>query len=233
MSGPHTRFVEVAQGLFVYDDYLFDKSAFEIVVARYTESMEWVRRYHDIVTVYEKHENDVVPCSRRVRLPNVGRETHTYLYHIIENYHCLAHNTLFTQCGFEEHDTYLIEEYLFDTGSSRFLMNNFKTIYAKDGRYGFLQHKGKWLDEYNNGKMLPEKRTFKQWWTECLRKPIPHINRYKWSHGAIFSVSSERICNNSIDYYRRMIESVSCHCNPETGHYFERAWYYVFETYFT
>ena len=240
VKGPHTRFTQVVPGFFVYDDYLFDKSAFEIVVARYTEPMEWARKYQDVVTVYEKCggedttteavEDNLVPCSRRERLPNVGRESHTYLHHIIENYHCLAHNTLFTQCGFEEHDTYPIEEYMFDTESSRFLLNNFKTIYAKDGRYGFLQHKWKWLDEYNNGKMLPEKRTFKQWWTECIRKPLPHINRYKWSHGAIFSVSAERIGNNSIDYYRHMIECLSHHSNPEAGHYFERAWYYVFET---
>ena len=240
VKGPHTRFVEIVPGLFVYDDYLFDKSAFEIVVARYTEPMEWARKYQDVVTVYEKHEggdaatepieDGLVPCSRRERLPNVGREAHTYLHHIITNYDSLARNTLFTQCGIEEHDAYPIEEYMFDTGSSRFFMNNFRTIYAKNGRYGFLQHKWKWLDDYNNGNMLAEKRTFKQWWAECLQKPLPHINRYKWSHGAIFSVSAERICNNSIDYYRRMIESVSSHSNPETGHYFERAWYYVFET---
>ena len=238
VSGPHTRFTQVVPGLFVYDDYLFDKRAYEIVVARYTESMEWARKYQDVVTVYEKYEGDVatevddslVPCSRRERLPNVGREAHTYLHHVIENYDCLARNTLFTQCGMEEHDTYPIEEYIFNTGSSRFLLNNFKTIYAKDGRYGFLQHKWKWLDDYNSGRMLPEKRTFKQWWTERLRKPMPHINRFKWSHGAIFSVSSERIRANAVDDYVRLIECLSGHSNPETGHYFERAWYYVFET---
>ena len=239
ISGAHTRFVEVAPGLYAYDDYLFDKSAFEIVVARYTESMEWAEKYQDVVTVYEKYDggdaareavaDNLVPCSRRERLPNVGREAHTYLHHIIKNYHCLAHNTLFTQCGFEEHDTYPIEEYMFYTESSRFLLNNFKTIYAKDGRYGFLQHKWKWLDDYNSGKLLPEKRTFKQWWTERLRKPLPHINRFKWSHGAIFSVSDHRIRTNALEDYKRMIECLSHHSNPEAGHYFERAWYFVFE----
>ena len=236
VSGPHTCFVQVAPGLFVYDDYLFDKSAFEIVVARYTEPMGWAEKYHDVVTVYEKDElfdsalsEKEASCSRRELLPNVGRETHTYLHHIINNYHSLARNTLFTQCGIEEHDTFPIEEYMFDTGSSRFLLNNFRTIYAKDGRYGFLQHMWKWLDDYNNGKMLPERRTFKQWWADTLKKPMPHINRYKWSHGAIFSVSDRSIRTNALEKYSRMIECVSHHSNPEAGHYFERAWYFVFE----
>jgi hypothetical protein len=84
-------------------------------------------------------------------------------------------------------------------------------------------------DDYNSGKLLPEKRTFKQWWTECLRKPLPHINRFKWSHGAIFSVSNHRIRTNALEDYKRMIECLSHHSNPEAGHYFERAWYFVFE----
>lgn len=236
MTGPHTRFMQVVPGFFVYDNYMFDKNTFEIVVARYAESMEWARKYQDVVTVYEKHidksmllDDNIVPCSRREHLPNVGRESHTYLHHIIENYDSLALNTFFTQCGIEEHTTYPIEEYLFNKGSSCFRLDNFKTIYAKDGRYGFLRHKCKWLEEYNSGKMLPEKRTFKQWWTESVKKPLPHIHRYKWSHGAIFSVSKQRILHNSIQDYKRMIKCLSDHSNPETGHYFERAWYYIFE----
>lgn len=233
MYGKHTQFVQVIPGLYIYNNYLFNKRTFEIVIARYTESMEWARKYQDVVTVYEKSDpstiQDFVPCSRREYLPNVGREANTYLFHIINNYNNIANNTLFTQCGIEEHQTYSIEEYMFDTRSTCFLLNNFKSINAKDGQYGFTRHKGKWLQEYNEGKILPEKRTFKKWWTESIHKPLPHISKYKWSHGAIFSVSADNILRNSLEYYKDLIESIPYHSNPETGHYFERAWYYIFE----
>lgn len=233
MCGKHTQFVQIISGLYIYNNYLFNKRTFEIVIARYNESMEWARKYQDLVTVYEKYNSvsmlNMVPCSRREYLPNVGRESHTYLYHIINNYNNIADNTLFTQCGIEEHKAYCIEEYMFDTGSSRFLLRNFRSIGAKDGRYGFLQHKGKWLQEYNDGKMLSEKRSFKEWWKESLQKPLPPISKYKWSDGAIFSVSAGNILKNSSEYYRNLIKCLSNHSNPETGHYFERAWYYIFE----
>lgn len=228
--GPHTRFIAVAPGIFLHDGYQFDKSVFEVVVARYTESIRWSVPYQDVVTFYNKapYVSDEQYDCKSVPLPNVGREAHTYLHHIIHNYDKLANNTLFTQGGMGEHDTYGIEAYMFTEAPTLFLINNFGTIYAKDRCYGFLQHKGKWLDEYNTGKMLPEKNKFNQWWTSYVRKRLPHIRQFKFSHGAIFSVSKSTIRSNSAEYYKHMIETVEQHSNPETGHYFERAWYYIF-----
>jgi hypothetical protein len=109
-----------------------------------------------------------------------------------------------------------------------FHITNFGTIYAKDRKYGFLRHKGKWLSEYMSGDMLRETMTFRQWWDKYVKKTLPYINRYKFSHGAIFSVSKRKIKENSIEYYEDLIRSVDQHKNPESGHYFERAWYYIF-----
>ena len=71
----------------------------EIVVARYNENLDWlkkIKKSKDLkITVYNKGPDDIdVPF---IRLPNIGRESHTILYHIINNYNNLADQTIFCQ----------------------------------------------------------------------------------------------------------------------------------------
>ena len=71
----------------------------EIVVARYNENLDWlkeIKKSKDLkITVYNKGKDDIdVPF---ISLPNIGRESHTYLYHIINNYDNLADQTIFCQ----------------------------------------------------------------------------------------------------------------------------------------
>jgi len=71
----------------------------EIVVARYNENLDWLKEIKmskEIkITVYNKGANDIdIPF---IPLPNIGRESHTYLYHIINNYDNLADQTIFCQ----------------------------------------------------------------------------------------------------------------------------------------
>jgi hypothetical protein len=71
----------------------------EIVIARYNENLDWlkkIKKSKDIkITVYNKGKDDInVPF---IKLPNIGRESHTYLYHIINNYDNLADQTVFCQ----------------------------------------------------------------------------------------------------------------------------------------
>jgi hypothetical protein len=71
----------------------------EIVVARYNENLDWlkkIKKSKDIkITVYNKGKDDInIPF---IQLPNIGRESHTYLYHIINNYNNLADQTIFCQ----------------------------------------------------------------------------------------------------------------------------------------
>lgn len=69
----------------------------ELVIARYNENLDWLE---DVpknirITIYNKGKDDI-PYPY-ISLPNVGRESHTYLYHIIQNYDNLADKTIFCQ----------------------------------------------------------------------------------------------------------------------------------------
>ena len=90
----------------------------EMVVAHYKEDLSWIRNYQSIVKVYHKggYPDKVREMLARmgssgssgngregddqvVALPNVGRESHTYLYHICHNWDNLADWTVFFQGG--------------------------------------------------------------------------------------------------------------------------------------
>eukprot|EP00927_Polykrikos_kofoidii_P077258 TRINITY_DN74216_c0_g1_i1.p1 TRINITY_DN74216_c0_g1~~TRINITY_DN74216_c0_g1_i1.p1 ORF type:complete len:699 (-),score=78.48 TRINITY_DN74216_c0_g1_i1:37-2133(-) len=74
------------------------KSQVEIVLAQYDEDVSWSEVYASIRTVYCKGTAAMRPPAC-VPLPNVGREGHTYLHHIVENYDNLAEWTVFSQAG--------------------------------------------------------------------------------------------------------------------------------------
>jgi len=69
----------------------------EIVIARYNEDLSWLRKIPKKIkiTIYNKGLDDINIQS--IKLPNIGRESHTYLYHIINNYDNLADKTIFCQ----------------------------------------------------------------------------------------------------------------------------------------
>lgn len=69
----------------------------ELVVARYNENLSWLKKVSKKIkiTIYNKGKNDIdFPF---ISLPNIGRESHTYLYHIIKNYDNLSDKTIFCQ----------------------------------------------------------------------------------------------------------------------------------------
>lgn len=71
----------------------------EIVLARFDEPIEWAEEYQQQakITVYDKNPNGTLPGS--IYLPNVGRESHSYLHHIVTRYDSLAEWTVFSQAG--------------------------------------------------------------------------------------------------------------------------------------
>lgn len=72
----------------------------EVVVAQYREDISWTQALPYKVTVYTKNTG---------LLPNIGREAHTYLYHIITRWNDLADYTAFVQGNPFDHSPGLID----------------------------------------------------------------------------------------------------------------------------
>jgi hypothetical protein len=77
----------------------FDKNDVSIVIARYNEYIDWALAYADICIIYNKGSNFEFEneFEKKNILENIGREGHTYLFHIVTNYHTLTNYTIFTQ----------------------------------------------------------------------------------------------------------------------------------------
>jgi len=72
----------------------------ELVVARYVEDLAWLRKRPENlhVTVYDKSGTDAATSGvTTLYLPNIGREAHTYLHHLVSRYDTLADWTIFCQ----------------------------------------------------------------------------------------------------------------------------------------
>lgn len=70
----------------------------ELVIAHYIENLNWLRNLPAglATTVYTKGPDEQSE-HKATFLPNVGREAHTYLHHIVNRYDSLAEWTIFCQ----------------------------------------------------------------------------------------------------------------------------------------
>ncbi len=204
----------------------YTKNNCQIVVAKYNENLKWLDNYKHLATIYDKSDN---PIDGSIKLVNVGRETHTYLYHIIKNWDNLSENTFFTQGNLsEDHKPYPLETYLLKKKKilffSHFFCKNIK--FRNNSKY--LSFDGKWKRDFDNYSMKRSHLSFEDFWKMINDQLIDDYSNFKWSHGGIFSVNRKLIKSKPIEYYINLIKYVSHHINPEEGHYFERCWYYIF-----
>ena len=73
-------------------------ATYKIVIARYNEDIDWVNSLaKDNVIIYNKGPDHNIADVESITRLNIGRESETYLYYIISNYHCLPDYVLFMQ----------------------------------------------------------------------------------------------------------------------------------------
>lgn len=86
----------------------------ELVVAHYMGGLDWlmqVQALFERITIYTKGSGPVpIPPAVKcpvdiVALPNLGRESHTYLEHIVRRYDSLPGRTVFVQDGYDDKHT--------------------------------------------------------------------------------------------------------------------------------
>jgi hypothetical protein len=209
--------------------------SYQIVVAQYEEDISWLNKELHNCIIYNKGKNGL-NINNIIRLPNIGRESHTYLYHIINNYDKLADITVFTQGRISDHKpeyknnlvNYILkikkeaEQFgISKYGTHTYLPNDDSCVsaelnYNKNTNEYFLK------DNYFQNKPI----LFIDWFKKYTKCDFPTI--LKWYGNAIFAVSKKWIHNKSKSYYEELIKQVDHHVNPTEGHLMERIWYYMF-----
>ncbi len=182
-------------------------TAIELVVARFNEDLRWLKRVPpDIrVTVYHKGKE----------LPNVGREAHTYLHHIVTRYDDLAPVTVFCQGKPFDHVSDF-HKILKSLRVDRFQW--FGHIIDRDDRTGSLLFQ-QWSKNEDH-RPLPLDDFFRALW----EKPAPDFMTFY--PGANFAVTAEQICKQPRAFYARAL-TIAAEL-PDAAHCFERTWDRVF-----
>ena len=201
----------------------------DVVVAHYStsnhpESLDWLQDIHQKrpdarIFVYSKGDIAIVPIDVPacvIPLPNVGRESQTYLQHIINNYNDLADHVLFTQGAPLDHrpSTELYADFIFSITECHQPPN--KCCIMPSWKYvvGTIKDSGGSIGD---------------WWTHVFDKNeiYPHELSVLWF--GIFNVRRSNILSRSIAFYERALLTVAHDINPEEGHFFERTWGNIFK----
>ena len=202
-----------------------------LIISRYNEDLEWLKEYNKFkITVYNKGASLKNQLFYEViNLENKGRESHTWLYHIVNNYNTLDDINIFLQGRID------------DLGCMAFknpneYCKNINKYGFKVKRYGLL---GPFHWEDNIG-IEKDSRYKKNWEEGAISKSdlgfrkfakaiFPEIPLFvATSYGGCFAVKKELILQHNIIFYERLLDILSKSQNPIEGHYMERLWCYIF-----
>lgn len=214
---------------------------FEIVVAYYNEDLSWLQNYITDCKIYAKGFVPTLSNNLRYeKLPNIGREGHTYLHHITTCYDQLADVTLFAQGRIDDHVAGSIDEIKAvslnmdqsqvltfpstDTVSTEFI--------CFDEWDGIQWQSHPSLDKWAAMDMKPAEKTPAMYFAQIFgHGDVPLCIGY--TSGAVFTVSRQLIQSYLVEFYEKLLDTMflGCmkHINPETGFYMERFWLAMWE----
>lgn len=209
-----------------------------LIVSRYNENLEWLKdepfRHYPVI-IYNKGNNDDFykpENTQVVSIKNVGREGHTYIYHIIQHYDNLNEILVFLPGSNNldhklEKSKRMIHE-IEKKHSAVFISSHFNDV--RSNLYDFQLDK--WVATHSgNASVTPTHslelapiRPFGKWYEDKFGDvKVQHV-----AFGGVFSVSKQDVLNKPKSFYEKLIRELDSHSNPEVGHYFERSWEAIF-----
>lgn len=222
-------------GTFVLSDLSAPREKLELVVSHYEERLDWLQDaakackriwvYHKGNTLktlgfYINIGRDLawIAKIKWLRLPNVGRESHTILHH------CLQmklgkipdlkpdDHTLFLQGSIDDHKHLVFPYWKWG--------NYLKQDYVGGGVQEVDLSEGLPLNEKLLATLQPSDMTFAEYYEHVLGQSFP--GKVWVSYCNLFAVKNQRILAHCQQLYERALQTLDKDTNPIAGHYFER-----------
>lgn len=215
----------------------------EFVVARYREDLNWLAECLYPGTVYDKSGGcrslaaalpEVFRRWNCEPLPNMGREAHTYLTHILRRYDSLPDYTVFLQGDPFPHMA-------FDAAGLNAAAHG---LAERKKPFGGLAYYKLKCDGLGRPHSLADPESRGKWagWGKDI--PVDRVHRALFAGeppreylvrapAGLFFVSRARILARPRAFYRRALDLVEAdpHDAANTGHAFERLWHLIFDGY--
>lgn len=200
----------------------------DIIVARYKENIDWLNTISDSIKIrkifiYDKGSNNYSDHLHSkwsiTYLPNVGRESNTYLYHIINHYDSLNSLNLFLQGNPYDHSINFTDQINSITNELVDNIYPLNHVQIETNNSTYRYH-----NSHPHGLPLP-------YFMDLLFDVTMDLNQtIKVSYGAQFCVTKLNILSRPIDFYRYLFKLVSRQQDSIEGYVFERLWLYIFDT---
>ena len=204
----------------------------KVIIARYREDVSWADGLGYDYVVYDKGGNDDVNA---LPLPNIGREAHTYLTHIVTEYDHLAPMNVFLQGDpfdhIDDQGRASVETLRLQLADIVDRMIPFKGLAWFKLRSDALgrphdlckpENRGRWAGW---GRDIPLGEVFEQ----IFNAPMPGqiVSRAPTGN---FCVTGERVRTRPKAFYEYCLKLIKADPQDEgnTGHAFERLWQHVF-----
>ncbi|MCQ9200701.1 MAG: DUF3431 domain-containing protein [Prochlorococcus marinus CUG1437] len=202
-----------------------------LIIARYNENLEWLKKHKDFkITVYNKggdlSDNNFFKV---INLENIGRESHTWLYHIVNNYNHLNEINIFLQGKIDDLNCMVYKnpnDYLKRINKYGFSVSRFGLLGPLHWDWNVnidkdIRYKKKW----ENNEISRSNIGFRNF----SKKLFPEIPLFvATSYSGCFAVKKEAIQMNDLHFYQKLLDVLSQNKNPIEGHYMERLWCYIF-----
>ncbi len=209
----------------------------QLVIAHYNENLDWLVPFAEESIIYTKGPGKATApfAGRTVPLPNIGREGHTYLHHIITAYDDLAEVSVFLQGRIDDHISLSPSEVY---SRASFTQPGEVTTFPWRELELFDLWSGIPWTEYPswnkwstmNQWVLAPKSPAQCWFELMGYDKLPASVGYQ--PGAMFAVHRDTIRRHPRVFYEKMQNDFfggeMANVNPETGHYMERWWQAIF-----
>lgn len=201
------------------------------IIARYNEDVSWLESLPaDEVVIYNKGDVDVEGSNIR-NLPNIGRESHTYLDYITSNYNNLPDIVIFSQGNIVDHIPLEYEsnpaKYLELLGDSARVSENgiSKNFCAVRVPLDFnIQDATILIEKYKVKD--PVSISFGEWFLKHFKYDFPSEKCFvAW--GGIFAMRKEQILTRPKEFYQKLLMEHGYLNAPIQCHFLERTWFYI------
>ena len=202
-----------------------------LIISRFNEDISWLEEFSEFkIIVYNKGKKLINKNFENIiEISNVGRESHTWLYHIVKNYNNLDDVNIFLQGRIDDLECMAYKnpnEYLKKINKHGFVASRYGMLgpYHWDWNVG-IKYNPKYKTQWGNNEIKKSDIGFRGF-SKTLFPKIPLF--VATSYGGCFAVKKESIKKYDINFYRNLLKTLSIHKNPIEGHYLERLWCYMF-----
>ena len=200
------------------------KYSIKIVIARYKENVDWangltneLETTQTRVVLYNKSDTPCATSHTVISLPNVGREGHTYAYHMMTHYDDLDDYTVFLQGYPFDHSPYLEQQ-----------LRDICHRIAQGTQPDFEYLSSQVL--FSNLARCPYDITLNMYpsYEKIFGIAGPQGHPFLFGAGAQFVVSKDAIQSRARTFYQNLCKVLDYDVNPVEGFCVERFWNMIF-----